>query len=223
AIVFNETGNQVAVAQQEFHQYFPKDGWVEHDAREIWDSTLTVCRGALDKAGLQASDLAGIGITNQRETTIIWDRATGEPIHHAIVWQDRRTASLCTKLRADGYESLVVDRTGLLIDPYFSATKIAWLLDNVEGARQRAEAGELAFGTVDSWLLWNLTRGEAHRTDATNASRTALFNIHTQDWDDELLKLFRVPAALMPEVLDSADDYGQTAEEWLGAAVPVAG
>jgi len=223
AIVFNETGNQVAVAQQEFHQYFPKDGWVEHDAREIWDSTLTVCRGALDKAGLQASDLAGIGITNQRETTIIWDRVTGEPIHHAIVWQDRRTASLCTKLRTDGYESLVVDRTGLLIDPYFSATKIAWLLDNVEGARQKAEAGELAFGTVDSWLLWNLTRGEAHRTDATNASRTALFNIHTQDWDDELLKLFRVPAALMPEVLDSADDYGQTAEEWLGAAVPVAG
>src|SRR5690554_7328071 len=146
AIVFNETGNQVAVAQQEFHQYFPKDGWVEHDAREIWDSTLTVCRGALDKAGLQASDLAGIGITNQRETTIIWARATGEPIHHAIVWQDRRTASLCTKLRADGYESLVVDRTGLLIDPYFSATKIAWLLDNVEGARQKAEAGELAFG-----------------------------------------------------------------------------
>jgi len=150
AIVFNETGSQVAVAQQEFHQYFPKDGWVEHDAREIWDSTLAVCRGALEKAGVQAADLAGIGITNQRETTIIWDRKTGEPIHHAIVWQDRRTASLCTKLRADGYESLVVDRTGLLIDPYFSATKIAWLLDNVEGARQRAEAGELAFGTVDS-------------------------------------------------------------------------
>lgn len=223
AIVFDDTGTQVAAAQQEFHQYFPQDGWVEHDAVEIWDSSLGVSRAALEKAGIQAGDLAGIGITNQRETTVIWDRATGKPIHHAIVWQDRRTASLCTKLKSDGYESMVVERTGLLIDPYFSATKIAWLLDNVDGARQRAEAGELAFGTVDSWLLWNLTNGAVHRTDATNASRTALFNIHTQAWDHELLALFRVPSALLPEVLDCADHYGETAPEYLGASVLVAG
>ncbi|MGP9833307.1 glycerol kinase GlpK [Marinobacter sp. NSM] len=223
AIVFDARGTQVAVAQQEFHQYFPRDGWVEHDAVEIWDSTLAVCREALDKAGVQASALAGIGITNQRETTVVWDRETGEPIHHAIVWQDRRTASLCTKLKSDGHEALVVERTGLLIDPYFSATKVAWLLDNVEGARKRAEAGELAFGTVDTWLLWNLTNGQSHYTDATNASRTALFNIHNQDWDDDLLALFRVPRALLPEVLDCADEYGDTDAEWLGAPVKVAG
>lgn len=174
-------------------------------------------------ARIEASELVGIGITNQRETTVIWDRATGQPIHHAIVWQDRRTASWCTKLRQDGHEPLVVDRTGLLIDPYFSATKIAWILDNVEGARQRAEAGELAFGTIDSWLLWNLTGGKYHRTDATNASRTALFNIHTQEWDPELLKLFRVPAALLPEVFDSAAEYGLTESGCLGAPVMVAG
>ncbi|AMQ90149.1 glycerol kinase GlpK [Marinobacter sp. LQ44] len=223
AIVFDARGTQVAVAQQEFHQYFPRDGWVEHDAVEIWDSTLVVCREALDKAGVQASALAGIGITNQRETTVVWDRETGEPIHHAIVWQDRRTASLCTKLKSDGHEALVVERTGLLIDPYFSATKVAWLLDNVEGARKRAEAGELAFGTVDTWLLWNLTNGQSHYTDATNASRTALFNIHKQDWDDDLLALFRVPKALLPEVLDCADEYGDTHADWLGAPVKVAG
>ncbi|GAB5479291.1 MAG: glycerol kinase GlpK [Marinobacter nauticus] len=223
AIVFDDKGAQVAVAQQEFHQYFPKDGWVEHDAMEIWDSTLAVCRSALNNGKIKASDLAGIGITNQRETTVIWDRATGQPIHHAIVWQDRRTASWCTKLRQDGHESLVVDRTGLLIDPYFSATKIAWILDNVDGARQRAEAGELAFGTIDTWLLWNLTGGKHHRTDATNASRTALFNIHTQQWDPQLLKLFRVPAALLPEVFDSAAEYGLTEPECLGASVMIAG
>lgn len=223
AIVFDARGTQVAVAQQEFHQYFPRDGWVEHDAVEIWDSTLAVCREALDKAGVQASALAGIGITNQRETTVVWDRETGEPIHHAIVWQDRRTASLCTKLKSDGHEALVVERTGLLIDPYFSATKVAWLLDNVEGARKRAEAGELAFGTVDTWLLWNLTNRQSHYTDATNASRTALFNIHKQDWDDDLLALFRVPKALLPEVLDCADEYGDTHADWLGAPVKVAG
>ncbi|HSO99838.1 MAG TPA: glycerol kinase GlpK, partial [Thioalkalivibrio sp.] len=194
-----------------------------HDAREIWDSTLAVCREALKESGVSASELAGIGITNQRETTIIWDRKTGEPIHRAIVWQDRRTASVCTKLKSDGHEGTVIEHTGLLIDPYFSATKIAWILDHVEGARARAEAGELAFGTVDTWLLWNLTGGRSHRTDATNASRTALFDIHQQQWSDELLALFRVPRALLPEVLDSAADFGITEKQWLGAPVQVAG
>ena len=223
AIVFDESGTSVATAQQEFQQYFPQDGWVEHDAGEIWESTLAVCREALDASGVPVSSISGIGITNQRETTIIWDRKTGEPVYRAIVWQDRRTASLCTKLKSDGYEDTVVDRTGLLIDPYFSATKIAWVLDNVDGVRARAEAGELAFGTVDSWLLWNLTGGQSHRTDATNASRTAIFNIHDQDWDEELLALFRIPRALLPEVLDSAADFGLTEEKWFGGSLPVAG
>ena len=223
AIIFNASGQSIATSQQEFHQYFPKDGQVEHEADEIWQSTLAVCREVLESSGLDASTLAGIGITNQRETTVIWDRKTGEPIHRAIVWQDRRTASVCTKLKSDGHEGTVVERTGLLIDPYFSATKIAWILDHVDGARQRAEAGELAFGTVDCWLLWNLTGGRSHKTDATNASRTALFNIHSQQWDDELLSLFRVPRALLPEVLDSAADFGTTDRQWLGASVQVAG
>ncbi|WP_375176481.1 glycerol kinase GlpK [Marinobacter mobilis] len=223
AIVFEKCGDIVAVAQQEFRQYFPRDGWVEHDAMEIWQSTLNVCRQALEKAGLTGADLAGAGITNQRETTVIWDRASGQPIHPAIVWQDRRTAAVCSQLRSRGKESLVVERTGLLIDPYFSATKIAWILDEVEGARARAEAGELAFGTVDSWLLWQLTEGRSHLTDATNASRTSLFNIHTQRWDDDLLALFRVPGALLPEVKDSAADFGVTAPDLLGGAVQVAG
>ncbi|MGO1691436.1 MAG: glycerol kinase GlpK [Marinobacter sp.] len=223
AIVFDQGGASVATDQREFRQYFPSDGWVEHDAIEIWESTLAVCRSALEKAAIEASELAGIGITNQRETTVIWERASGKPIHRAIVWQDRRTASLCTKLKTDGHEGIVVERTGLLIDPYFSATKIAWILDNVDGARARAESGELAFGTVDSWLLWNLTGGRSHFTDATNASRTALFNIHQQDWDDELLSLFRVPKSLLPDVLDSAADYGLTEPCWLGTPVMVAG
>jgi len=223
AIVFDQSGTSIAADQREFCQHFPSDGRVEHDATEIWETTLAVCRGALSKAAIDASELSGIGITNQRETTVIWDRVTGKPIHHAIVWQDRRTASLCTKLKADGHEGVVVERTGLLIDPYFSATKIAWILDNVEGARARAEAGELAFGTIDSWLLWNLTGGRSHFTDATNASRTALFNIHEQAWDDGLLSLFRVPKALLPDVLDSAADYGLTDTKWLGAPVMVAG
>ncbi len=223
AIVFDDTGASVASDQQEFHQYFPQDGWVEHDALEIWESTLAVCRSALKRSNVSAADLSGIGITNQRETTVIWERSTGKPIYHAIVWQDRRTASVCTKLKTDGHEDAVVESTGLLIDPYFSATKIAWILDNVEGARARAESGELAFGTIDSWLLWNLTGGESHCTDATNASRTALFNIHEQDWDDKLLELFRVPRSLLPEVLDSAADYGTAQAEWLGAPVAIAG
>lgn len=223
AIVFDASGTSVATAQQEFQQYFPQDGWVEHDAREIWESTLAVCREALEASGLPVSSISGIGITNQRETTIVWDRQTGEPVYRAIVWQDRRTASLCTKLKSDGHEDTVVERTGLLIDPYFSATKIAWILDNVDGVRARAEAGELAFGTVDSWLLWNLTGGQSHRTDATNASRTAIFNIHEQDWDEELLALFRIPRALLPEVLDSAADFGRTEQKWFGESLPVAG
>lgn len=223
AIVFERSGQSLAVAQQEFHQHFPRDGWVEHDATEIWESTLAVCREVLASAGIKASDLIGIGITNQRETTIIWDRQTGRPIHRAIVWQDRRTAEICTELRARGHEETVASRTGLLIDPYFSATKIAWILDHVDGARDRAERGELAFGTVDSWLLWNLTGGDRHLTDATNASRTALFNIHSQTWDQALLDLFRVPSSLLPEVRDSADDFGVIEAHWLDAPVPVAG
>ena len=223
AIIFERQGKTVAVAQQEFRQFFPRDGWVEHDPREIWESSLAVCREVLATAGLEASQLAAVGITNQRETTIVWDRKTGEAIHPAIVWQDRRTANICAGLRARGQENRVVERSGLLIDPYFSATKIAWILDEVEGARERAEAGELAFGTVDTWLLWHLTGGRSHLTDATNASRTALFNIHRQEWDDDLLRLFRVPRALLPEVRDSAADFGQVDAGLLGAAVPVAG
>ncbi len=223
AIVFDCQGVIRAVAQQEFHQYFPQDGWVEHDAIEIWQSTLAVCRDAIAKAGIDAGQLAAAGITNQRETTVVWDRMTGEPVHHAIVWQDRRTAQVCSQLKAAGHENTVVEATGLLIDPYFSATKIAWILDHVEGARRRAEAGELAFGTVDSWLLWNLTGGRSHLTDATNASRTALFNIHRQCWDDQLLELFDVPRALLPDVRDSAADFGEVMPELLGAAVRVAG
>ncbi|MDC0662595.1 glycerol kinase GlpK [Marinobacter sp. SS21] len=223
AIVFTQQGEIVAVAQQEFQQHFPRDGWVEHDAMEIWESSLQVCRDAVRQASIEAKEIAGIGITNQRETTIIWDRATGQPIHRAIVWQDRRTAAICAQLRSKGHESLVVERTGLLIDPYFSATKVAWILDEVEGARARAEAGELAFGTVDTWLLWQLTDGRSHLTDASNASRTALFNIHSQDWDSDLLDLFRVPRAILPEVKDSAAEFGTVSAHILGAPVRVAG
>jgi len=221
AIVFDGQGHRVGVAQQEFQQYFPQDGWVEHDPLEIRDSVLAVCRQALAQAGIEARQLVGAGITNQRETTVIWDRRTGQPVYRAIVWQDRRTAPLCARLRTEGKEALVAERTGLLMDPYFSATKAAWILDHVDGARERAERGELAFGTVDTWLLWNLTGGRVHCTDATNASRTALFNIHTQDWDDDLLALFRVPRALLPEVKDCAADFGRIDSCWLGAEVPV--
>ncbi|MBA57372.1 MAG: glycerol kinase [Pseudomonadales bacterium] len=223
AIVFDERGIIVTTAQQEFTQFFPNDGWVEHDAEEIWDTTLAVCREALKNAQLKASEMAGIGITNQRETTIVWDRETGKPIHKAIVWQDRRTSALCLELKTQGHEASVQEATGLLIDPYFSATKVAWILDQVEGARERAERGELAFGTVDSFLLWRLTGGASHKTDATNASRTMLFNIHTQQWDDGMLKLFRVPRAMLPEVEDSAADFGNTLPDLLGESIPVAG
>ncbi len=223
AIIFGRSGEVVSLAQQEFGQHFPRDGWVEHDADEIWRSTLAVCRKALTEAGLEAHELAGLGITNQRETTVVWERASGRPIHRAIVWQDRRTSPQCEELRAQGQETRVVELTGLLIDPYFSATKIAWLLDNVPGARERAERGELAFGTIDTWLLWNLTGGRVHRTDASNASRTSLFNIRTQQWDPELLEMFRVPAGILPDVMDCAADFGRSEPEYLGGPVNICG
>lgn len=223
AIVFSAQGLPLASAQREFKQYFPQDGWVEHDAEEIWLSILEVCREALASKGLKAEEVLAIGITNQRETTLVWDAATGTPIHPAIVWQDRRTADYCAGLKAAGHEARVTDKTGLLIDPYFSATKLRWILDQVPGARERAARGELRFGTVDSFLLWRLTGGKAHRTDASNASRTLLFNIHEQRWDDELLALFDIPRSLLPEVLDCAAEFGTTEPGLLGAAIPVLG
>ena len=223
AIVFDASGRACGQAQKEFSQHFPRDGWVEHDAMEIWKDTLALCQQALRNARVEAQQLAAIGITNQRETTVLWDRKTGDPLAKAIVWQDRRTAEFCQRLRDAGHEDMVRRKTGLLLDPYFSATKLAWLLEHVPGARQRAEAGELAFGTIDCWLLWQLTRGKVHATDATNASRTLLFNIHEQTWDPALLELFDIPAAVLPDVRDSAGEFGTTCPELLGAAVPVAG
>jgi glycerol kinase len=223
AIVFNAGGLPLATAQQEFAQHFPQDGWVEHAPEDIWSSVLAVCREVLAKAGVQAAEVAAIGITNQRETTLVWDAQTGQTLYPAIVWQDRRTADYCAELKAGGHEADVAQRTGLLIDPYFSATKIRWILDHVPGARTRAERGELRFGTVDSFLLWRLTGGRSHRTDATNASRTLLFNIHTQQWDAALLDLFAIPRSLLPEVLDCAADFGSTDAQLLGAAIPVLG
>ena len=222
ALLFDNAGSPMRVRQKELRQIFPRDGWVEHDAQEIWTATLEVCRGLLT-SGTTAANIAAIGITNQRETTVLWDRATGKPLHNAIVWQDRRTADYCAKLKADGKEPLVQAKTGLLLDPYFSGTKLRWLLDNVEGARARAEKGELCFGTIDSWLIFNLTGGKRHVTDATNASRTLIFNIETNEWDDDLLKLFEIPRGVLPEVLDCCADFGITAKELLGAAVPIAG
>lgn len=223
AIIFDRNGGICGSAQQEFRQYFPREAWVEHDAVEIWETTLAVCRRALDDADIEAADLTGCGITNQRETTVLWNRETGKPIHKAIVWQDRRTAELCRELGNDETEAWLQAKTGLLLDPYFSATKIRWLLDNVEGARQQAEAGALAFGTIDSWLLWQLTEGQEHATDASNASRTLLFNIHTQEWDPELLEFFNVPAALLPQVKDNAADFGSISANFLGAPVAIGG
>jgi glycerol kinase len=223
AIVFGPDVAPVATGQQEFRQIFPQPGWVEHDPEDIWRSALATGREALSKAGLEASALAGIGIANQRETTLVWSRATGRPIYNAIVWQDRRTAPLCADLKERGYERLIAKRTGLLLDPYFSATKIAWLLDNVPGARGQAERGELAFGTVDSFLLWRLTNGRTHTTDATNASRTLLLDIHSGAWDDDLLALFGVPRSMLPEVRDCAAEFGVAAPEHFGAALPVLG
>ena len=220
AIVFDACGTIRTVAQREFAQHFPAGGWVEHDPEEIWSATLAVTREALAAAG---GAVAAIGITNQRETTVVWDRASGAPIHRAIVWQDRRTAAKCRALRDAGHESAVSEKTGLLLDPYFSATKLAWILDHVDGARDRASAGELAFGTIDTFLIWRLTGGRVHATDATNASRTLLFDIHTQRWDDTLLRLFDVPRSVLPEVRDSAADFGTALPEVLGQAIPIAG
>src|SRR5258707_9216215 len=217
AIVFDHAGAIAAVAQKEFAQIFPNTGWVEHDPQEIWASQIGVAVEALGRAHVAPKDVAAIGITNQRETTIVWDRETGEPIHNAIVWQDRRTADYCERLKADGVGDTIQAKTGLLIDAYFSASKIRWLLDNVTGARARAEAGKLAFGTVDTWLVWKLTNHACHVTDVSNASRTMLFNIHTLQWDDELLKLFGVPASLLPAVRSSSEAYGHVSES-LGAA-----
>lgn len=223
AIVFNDQLEIVAVAQQEFEQFFPKSGWVEHDPEEIWSTTLDTCKKAFEKAQLTAGDIDAIGITNQRETTIIWDKKSGQPIHKAIVWQDRRTSDFCAQLREAGHDPLITKKTGLLLDAYFSGTKIKWLLDNVEGARQRAEAGDLCFGTVDSFLLWRLTGGKEHATDATNASRTMLYNIHDNCWDEELLELLEVPASLLPEVKDCSADYGLTDPALFGSAIPIGG
>jgi glycerol kinase len=223
AIVFDAMGKSLAVAQQEFAQHYPDDGWVEHDPEEIWSTTLNVCREVITASGIDAGSVAAIGITNQRETTLVWDRRTGKPVYRAIVWQDRRTAEHCDALRAAGHEDLIAGRTGLLLDPYFSATKIAWILDNVDGAREKAERGELAFGTVDTFLLWRLTGGRVHATDATNASRTMLFDIHSQAWDDRLLDIFRVPRSVLPEVRDCAAHFGDTDAELLGRSIPVTG
>ncbi|WP_089175427.1 glycerol kinase GlpK [Bosea sp. AS-1] len=223
AIVFDSSLAPVASAQKEFPQHFPASGWVEHEPEDIWETVLSTAREALAKAGLSAQDIAGIGITNQRETTLIWDRQTGRAIHRAIVWQDRRTADACAKLVAAGHEELVTSRTGLRIDPYFSGTKIAWLLDNVPGARRRAEAGELAFGTVDCFLLWRLTGGAVHATDATNAARSMLFDIGRGVWDKDLLALLDIPEAILPEVRDCATHFGDTAPELFGGPIPVRG
>ncbi|MCB1791475.1 MAG: glycerol kinase GlpK [Gammaproteobacteria bacterium] len=223
AIVFDDRFHIVSVGQREFTQHFPDSGWVEHDPEDIWETTVATVLEAMEKAGLAAKDIAAIGITNQRETTLIWDRDTGKAIHHAIVWQDRRTAALCDQLKRDGLESLFSDRTGLLLDPYFSGTKVAWLLDNVPGARARAEAGKLAFGTVDCFLLWRLTGGRQHVTDASNASRTLLYNIRENRWDEELLTALRVPSSLLPAVKDNADDFGESEPSLFGGAIPIRG
>ncbi len=223
AIIFDDSFAALASGQQEFEQHFPDSGWVEHDADEIWQTVVTTSKMALANASLDAGDIAAIGITNQRETIVVWDKATGKPIHRAIVWQDRRTSTMCDELKAQGHEAMFTAKTGLLLDPYFSGTKLSWLLDEVAGARARAEAGELAFGTIDSFLIWRLTGGKSHVTDATNAARTLIFNIHTQQWDAELLELLNIPQAMLPQVLDCAADFGTTDSEILGASIPIAG
>ncbi len=223
AMLFDTDGHAKFTAQKEFTQHFPRDGWVEHDAEEIWSTTLQVVEEALAKAREDQRDVAAIGITNQRETTVVWDRASGKPVYNAIVWQDRRTAEFCESLRTQDHEAGVTAKTGLLLDPYFSGTKVNWILENVDGARARAESGKLVFGTIDCFLIWRLTGGRVHATDATNASRTLLFNIHDQAWDSELLEMLSVPESMLPEVRDCAADYGITGKDVIGAEIPIAG
>ena len=223
AIVFDSESNPVSVAQKEFEQIFPQPGWVEHDPSEIWSSQVSVAAEAISKYKLNSNDIEAIGITNQRETTIVWDRKTGEPIYNAIVWQDRRTSDYCDELKAQGLENMIREKTGLVIDSYFVATKVKWILDNVEGAKEKAEAGELALGTVDSWLVWNLTDGVSHITDVTNASRTLLYNIHTLAWDEELLDLFKIPKSMLPEVCDSSGDLAITSGNIFSKKIPITG
>lgn len=223
AIVFDHNGQSVGHGQHEFAQHYPQPGWVEHDATEIWNTQRAVLQQALTAAGISGDQVAAVGITNQRETSLVWDRHTGEPVHRAIVWQDRRTADRCGKLKAAGHEAIFRERTGLFLDPYFSGTKLQWLLENLDGVRQRAEQGELLFGTIDSWLIWNLTGGQTHVTDVTNSARTLLFNIHTLDWDDQLLALLNIPRQMLPEVKTCSEVYGHVDERILPAGVPVAG
>ena len=223
AIVFNEKGELCSVAQKEFTQIFPRPGWVEHDPKEIWSSQSGVIAESIAKIGINGLNIAGIGITNQRETTIVWDAETGEPVYNAIVWQDRRTSEYCDSLKAQGLTDMIRKKTGLIIDAYFSGTKIRWILENVPGAREKAEKGQLRFGTVDTWLIWNLTRGEVHVTDVTNASRTLLFNIHTLEWDSEMLEFLGIPASMMPEVKSSSEVYGHTKTTMFAHEVPIAG
>ncbi|WEX07431.1 glycerol kinase GlpK [Chelativorans sp. AA-79] len=223
AIVFDRKMQAVGIGQEEFPQHYPASGWVEHDPEDIWRSVVSTVEAALDNAGIEAKEVAGIGITNQRETVVVWDRETGKPIHNAIVWQDRRTAPLCEKLKGEGLEPLFAERTGLVLDPYFSGTKLSWLLDKVQGARQRAEQGQLLGGTIDSFLIWRLTGGRVHATDATNASRTLLYNIETNAWDEELLDILNVPRALLAEVKDTAAEFGTTESGLFGAAIPILG
>ena len=222
AILFGEDRAVVATGQEEFRQHFPRSGWVEHDPSDLWSTTAATCREAMERAGVRAGEIAAIGITNQRETVVLWDRKTGRAVAPAIVWQDRRTAEMSHALKEEGHEAMARERTGLLLDPYFSGTKLSWMLDQ-DGLRERAEAGELAFGTVDCWLIWNLTGGEVHATDATNASRTLLYNIHEQKWDEEMLKLLRIPESLLPEVLDSNADFGMARADLFGAPIPILG
>jgi glycerol kinase len=222
-IVFDERARICGFAQREFEQHFPRPGWVEHDPRDLWESQIATAADALRQAGAAAAGVAAIGVTNQRETTLLWDRSTGEPLHNAIVWQDRRTAAMCETLRGKGYGALVAARTGLVLDPYFSATKLAWMLENIPDARRRAERGELAFGTVDTWLIWNLTRGARHVTDVTNASRTMLFDIHEMRWSEDLLGIFGIPRALLPDVLPCAADFGTADAALFGSALPICG
>ncbi|REL33038.1 glycerol kinase [Rhodohalobacter sp. SW132] len=223
AMLFDKNGSIKSIAQKEFRQIYPKPGWVEHDAQEIWSTQAGVAAEAVASAGINGKALSGIGITNQRETTVIWDRETGKPVYNAIVWQDRRTSDYCDELKEQGHADLIQEKTGLVLDAYFSGTKVKWILDNVDGARERAEKGELAFGTIDSWLIWNFTQGEIHVTDVTNASRTLLYNINTMEWDDELLELLDIPKSLLPEVKQSSEVYGKTKTTLFASKVPIAG